>query len=167
MTNTTLLAASLSLLFAACTNDDGGLDTPRSDVPAPLAGEWFTGSLSTIQYYDDNTGEFADPSGEGFYFIFGDDGLYETGAAINSTVAGCTARLLGDERGTVVVDGSNLTVYRDSVTVQITNTCGNDGTRTQGAETRHLTWSVRRDSSNLEWLDLRHTDGTVETYRRW
>lgn len=162
----TLLAASLSLLVA-CTDEDGGFDTPRSEVPAPLAGDWFTGSLSTIQYYDETTGQFADPSGEGFYFIFGSDGIYETGAAINSTVSGCTARLLGDERGTLVVDGPNITVYRDYVTVQVTNTCGNSGTRTQGAETRQLTWSVRRDESNLEWLDLRHTDGSVETYRRW
>ena len=160
----TFLAYALGA--AACT-DDTELDTPRSSVPAPLRGEWFTGTLSTIQYYDRDTGVFQNPSGSGFYFIFYPDGDYETGAVIDSTVAGCTKRLLGNEFGTLTVDGNDLTVYRAQITVSITDTCGHDGVRTQGAETRHLTWSVAPDGAGLWWLSLTHDDGSVERYRRW
>lgn len=159
-----LLAVSLGA--AGCT-DDTELDTPRSSVPAPLAGDWFTGTLSTIQYYDRHTGEFQNPNGSGFYVIFDPDGDYETGAVIDSTVAGCTKRLLGNEFGTVTVAGRDLTVYRAQITVSITDSCGSSGERTQGAETRHVTWSVDRDTSGLEWLSLTHDDGSVEKYRRW
>jgi hypothetical protein len=74
--------------------------------------------------------------------VFDADGGYETGAIINSTVAGCTMRLLGDEVGTVTVDGSDLTVYRHRISTHVTNTCGNDGDRTQGEEVRHLRLSI-------------------------
>lgn len=159
-----LLAASL---LAACTDDGSSPDTPRSAVPAELAGAWFTGNLSSFQYYDEQTGEWQNPSGSGFYFILDEDGDYETGAVIDSTVAGCTMRLLGTEVGTVTVADDQLTVYRHWVTTHVTNTCGNDGDRTQGQETRVLAWSVEPDASGLDWLTLVHSDGAVESYRRW
>ncbi len=142
-------------------------DTPRSEPPADLAGEWFTGSLSSIQYYDRNSGEFANPSGEGFYIIFDADGAYESGAVIDSIVSGCEMRLLGTEVGTASLAGSELTLHRHWVTTHVTNTCGNDGDRTQGQATTRLTWSVDIDETGLEWLSLTHEDGSVERYRRW
>ncbi|HUQ00846.1 MAG TPA: hypothetical protein VM261_00065 [Kofleriaceae bacterium] len=56
------------LLFTAACSDTGddGLDTPRSELPAALAGDWFTGTLSSIQYYDRDTGAWQNPSGSGF-----------------------------------------------------------------------------------------------------
>ena len=69
--------------------------------------------------------------------------------------------------GTVTVDGSDLTVYRHRISTHVTNSCGNDGDRTQGAEVRHLRWSIDLDAQGLEWLSLIHDDGAVEQYRRW
>lgn len=162
------LALALALTLAACGGGvDDDLDTPRSDISAPLAGEWFTGTLSTLQYYNPTTGEFQDPSGSGFYYVFDEDGGYETGAVIDSTVAGCTMRLLGTERGTLTQSGADLTVYRHWITTYVTNTCGNDGERTQGEATRTMRWSVARDASGVEWLSLTHPDGSVEQYHRW
>lgn len=157
-----------TLLLTACTVDpDDGLSTPRSELPAPLAGDWFTGTLSSIQYYDRDTGEWQNPSGSGFYYIFGADGAYETGAVIDSTVGGCTLRLLGNENGTVTLDGDALTLYRHQVTTHVTNTCGNDGDRTQGEAVRSLAWSVDVDTDGITWLSLTHDDGSVERYHRW
>ena len=162
-----LLVTSIMALLGACDDPAENLDTPRSDLPAELAGDWFTGTLSTIQYYDSYSGEWQDPSGSGFYYVFGDDGDYETGAVIDSTVAGCTMRLLGNEVGTVEIDGDELTVHRHRITTTVSNTCGNDGERTQGQATRVMKWSVAADENGLPWLTLTHEDGTVETYRRW
>ncbi|UJR87344.1 MULTISPECIES: hypothetical protein [Sandaracinus] len=161
-----VIAILAALTVSAC-RDDGAPDTPRSGVPAEIAGEWFTGTLSTIQYYNRDNGEWLDPSGEGFYFILDPDGFYETGAVITSTVAGCTMRLLGTEVGTVVIEGDEVTVHRHWVKTHVTNSCGNSGERTQGQETRTMWWSVETDSSGVEWLVLDHGDGTSERYHRW
>lgn len=159
------LAAALAT--AACSGGDGDLDTPRSPLPAQLAGSWYTGTLSSIQYYDRNTGVFQNPSGSGFYYVFSSDGSYETGAVIDSTVAGCTMRLLGVEAGTVTLDSQGLQIYRHWITTRVKNSCGSDGQRTQGPTTRRMSWSVTLDETGLEWLTLTHDDGTVERYRRW
>jgi hypothetical protein len=142
-------------------------DTPRSELPAELARDWYTGTLSSIQYYDRDSGEWQDPSGEGFYMILRGDGSYESGAVINSIVAGCEMRLLGTEVGTATLAGNELTLHRHSVTTRVTNSCGNDGERTQGEATTRLTWSVDPDDSGLEWLSLVHEDGSVERFRPW
>lgn len=159
-------------LTAAC--GDGGVEltTPRSELPEPLVGDWFTGTLSSIQYYDRDTGEWQDPSGEGFYYVFSPDGEYETGAIIDSTVSGCHMRLLGNEFGTVTTDGpfadaGTLTVYRHQIKVNVTSSCGNSGERTQGEAVSTLDWSIAPDENGLEWLTLEHADGSVEQYHRW
>lgn len=162
------LVALPFLLAAACTDPDAdGPDTPRSELPAPLAGDWFTGTLSTIQYYDRDTGQWQNPSGSGFYFVFDADGGYETGAVIDSTAGGCTLRLLGNETGTVTIAGDRLTLYRHRITVHVTDSCGDDGERTQGESVRDVAWQVDVDGNGLEWLSLVHGDGAVERYRRW
>lgn len=167
---TLLTLSALSVLsFAACDADGGTapIDTPKSALPEELAGQWFTGTLSSIQYYDRTTGVWQNPSGSGFYFILEPDGDYETGAVIDSTVSGCTMRLLGTEVGTVTLEDDILTVHRHWVKTHVTNTCGNDGDRTQGQETRQLSWSVVPDENDLPWLELTHSDGSVERYHRW
>jgi len=172
MTKRILLLSFISLsLAAACDADGGGPGggpaTPRSPLPAELVGAWFTGTLSSIQYYDRVTGQWQNPSGSGFYFIFEADGRYETGAVIDSTVSGCNMRLLGTETGTVTRDEDLLTVYRHWVKVKVTNTCGDDGERTQGQATSLVTWAIETDESGLDWLVLSHADGAIERYRRW
>jgi len=162
----------LGLVFtAACGGSTGAgepeLETPRSALPPELAGEWFTGTLSSIQYYDQTTGVWQDPSGEGFYFVLGADGSYETGAVIDSTVGNCRMRLLGKEIGTVTLDGADLTVYRHWVKTHVANSCGNDGERTQGQATRAVSWGIETDDSGLDWLVMTGDDGSVERYRRW
>jgi len=161
-----LLTAALTLPACGDAADDE-LATPRTPLSDELAGDWFTGSLSTIQYYDRTTGEWQDPSGSGFYYILEPDGRYETGAVIDSTVAGCTMRLLGTEVGTMEQDGDVLTVHRHWVRVHVTNSCGNSGERVQGEATSRLRWSVAPDANGLAWLTLTHDDGSVETYRPW
>lgn len=160
----TLIIATLAI--AGC-DGESGPDTPRSEPPAELAGDWFTGTLSSIQYYDRDTGEWQNPSGEGFYFIFDDDGSYETGAIIDSTIGGCNMRLLGNETGTLTVDGDEMTLYRHRITVKVTNSCGNSGERTQGESIRKVTWGIEEDENGLAWLVLTGDDGSVERYRRW
>lgn len=164
------LLAVVMLGAGGCSGSQGAPqtpDTPRSELPAGLTGEWFTGTLSSIQYFDRTTGTFQNPNGEGFYFIFRAGGDYETGAVIESTVGNCTMRLLGNETGTVTADGATLALHRHWVKTRVLNTCGADDTATHGEETRVLRFSIERDETGREWLALVHDDGSVERYRRW
>lgn len=166
--NQTLALALASILVAGCGNGDpDALDTPATPLPEPLAGEWLTGTLSTLQYYDATNGTWLDPSGEGFYYLLDGDGRYETGAVIDSTVGGCTLRLLGVERGTMALEGETLTIHRHWVRTHVTNSCGGTAERTLGYEVRTWTWRIELDETGLEWLVLTHEDGAVERYHRW
>lgn len=165
-----LTTASLAALMMACgrIDDPGLLDTPRSTLPEGLAGRWFTGTLSTIQYYDRNTGEFHDPSGSGFYYVFDQRGSYETGAVIDSTVAGCTMRLLGREIGTVTLDAQRLTRHRAFVRTQVSNDCGHSAVSERGAAVEEMEWSVDVDEqSGQETLTITDPEFGASRYRRW
>lgn len=64
------LFLALSFVALGCGDGDrGALDTPATPIEGPLAGEWLTGTLSTLQYYDVTSGTWLDPSGEGFYYV--------------------------------------------------------------------------------------------------
>lgn len=165
-----LTSALLAALLMACgrIDDPSLLDTPRSTVPEGLAGRWFTGTLSTIQYYDRNTGEFHDPSGSGFYYIFDERGSYETGAVIDSTVAGCTMRLLGREIGTVTLDAQRLTRHRAYVRTQLSNDCGHSGVSERGPAVEEGEWSVDVDAeSGQPMLTITDPEFGPSRYRRW
>lgn len=160
--------AAIAMLASACgsgIDDPAGLDTPRSALPANLAGRWFTGTLTSLQYYDTTNNKWIDRGGSGFYYIFGDDGSYETGAVIDSTVAGCTMRLLGKEIGTVTLEGESMTVYRAWVKTHATNTCGNAGDNEDGPTTATMTWSAEEDEFG-EVLVLNNEFGTSR-FHRW
>lgn len=165
--NLMLLAFSSALI--ACggsATDPSELTTPRSELPAELAGSWYTGTLSTIQYYDKRNGSWLDPSGEGFYFIFSADGGYETGAVIVSTVAGCTMKLLGSEIGTVELEGDTLTAHRAWIRTNVTNDCGSSGENEDGSKVSDMIFALDTDEFGKERLTLENEYG-VATYRRW
>lgn len=163
-------AISLTLVLAgsACggaPQDPSQLDSPRSELPNTLAGAWFTGTLTSLEYYDTTNDRWIDRGGSGFYYIFGADGSYESGAVIDSTVAGCTVRLLGKEIGTITLAGDRMTAYRAWVRTQATNSCGQSGENEEGPETIDMTWSLEQDEFG-EVLVV-GLDGGTARYHRW
>ena len=107
---------------------------------AVLAGSWFDGSISSIQFYDRDTGVFADPNGEGFTFILEPDGTYREGAVISNTQYSCSMRLLGENQGTWTADATTLVLDQAGGSISITNTCGDSGiyAATDEADGLHL-----------------------------
>ena len=161
------------LALSACPGGGGTLeeegatfDTPRTSVPSELRGDWFIGSLSSIDYYDRTTGTWAEESGEGFYFIFSPDGLYEQGAVITSTVFNCTMKLQGSERGTVEVSGDKLIVHRNVGKTKVTNNCGREGVNDMEPASTVWTWRIDVDENGVRWLVLTNSDGE-QRFRPW
>ncbi len=173
MTLPILRALVVAAALAACGGGSptlGGeipaLDTPRSAMPATVAGRWFSGTISTIQYHSPIDGTSAPTNGSGFYFIIDADGGYEYGAVINSTVYNCTAQLRGVERGTAVLDGDSFVTHRHGRVTHMTNTCGRSGDSTLGPAVVTYRWS-HDDSTGRERITLTAADGSATTYSRW
>ena len=141
----------------------------ESTVDAPaVTGSWFDGTISSIQFYDRVTGEFADPNGEGFYFIFEPDGTYREGAVISNTQYNCSMRLLGENQGTWTADGANVVLGQTGGSVSIVNTCGDSGVYAQGAKQTVYGWSIGPDDYGTETLSLTMTDGSpYGRFHRW
>ena len=139
-----------------------------SDVPAMLAGSWFDGTISSIQFYDRDTGVFQDPNGEGFYFILDADGSYREGAVISNTQYSCSMRLLGENQGAWSVEADRLVLDQAGGSISITNTCGNSGTYAQPAKQTVYLWSVGPDDYGTETLSLSMSDGSpYGRFHRW
>jgi hypothetical protein len=136
--------------------------------PAALAGSWFDGSISSIQFYDRDTGVFTDPNGEGFYFILEPDGTYREGAVISNTQYSCSMRLLGENQGTWSADATTLVLEQAGGSISITNTCGDSGTYAQPTKQTVYQWAVEADDYGTETLSLSATDGTpYGRFHRW
>lgn len=167
---TLALAAALAACGGGGSTFGGGaipvLDTPRTPMPATLAGRWFSGTISSIQFYSPTSGHWAPTNGTGFYFIINEDGGYEYGAVINSTVYNCSAQLRGVERGTAELDGDSFVTHRHGRVTRMDNTCGRSGESTLGPAVVTYRWSVD-DSSGRERLTLTAADGSATTYSRW
>lgn len=136
--------------------------------PTELVGRWFTGSISSIQYYDPVDGSWADPNGEGFYLILDADGSYEEGAVIQSTMYGCSSKLLGRAVGDWSVEGSQLWLARESGETSITGNCTGSGTNTMGPQTAIYYWELGPDAYGTETLTLKMGDlSPYAAYHRW
>lgn len=137
-------------------------------MPGELVGSWFTGDISNIQFYDPVTGSWADPNGEGFYFIFNPDGTYEEGAVINSTSYNCSFRLLGRAVGTFAATADTLTLYQQERRTQAAGNCSGAGENVEGPTTTVYGWSLGADEYGNEGLSLWLSDGTLYgTFYPW
>jgi hypothetical protein len=147
----------------------GASSGPRPSArPAALVGSWFTGSISSIQYYDPVTGEWADPNGEGFYLILDADGGYEEGAVIQSTMYSCSSRLLGRAVGEWSIEGYQLWLARESGETSVTGNCSGSGTNTMGPQVDIYYWQLGPDDYGTETLTLRMGDlSPYAAYHRW
>jgi hypothetical protein len=66
---------------------------PVGSVPAQLAHEWFAGSLTSISFYDRNSGSWSKPSGLGELYAFAGDGTYTYGGALSIQNGACLSEV--------------------------------------------------------------------------
>jgi hypothetical protein len=136
--------------------------------PPELVGSWFTGTVSSIHYHDPVVGSWADPNGEGFYLILDSDGSYEEGAVIQSTMYGCSSKLLGRAVGDWSIEGYQLWLARESGETSITGNCTGSGTNTMGPEVAIYYWELGPDDYGTETLTLKMGDmSPYAAYHRW
>ncbi|WP_019587614.1 hypothetical protein [Deinococcus apachensis] len=80
-----------------------------STLPAELRGEWHSGRISPVEYYNVTTGKWAEASGTSILLKLNPNLTYERTGLLVVTTYGCTSKLLVQEQGKVAVNGSSLT----------------------------------------------------------
>jgi hypothetical protein len=90
------------------------MDTPRTDVPQALVGKWYSGTVSSVDFYDPGSGSWGDPSGNGLFLTLVADGTFSSGYGQQVTLYDCETSSFFYKAGTVTVTGTDLTLYPNS-----------------------------------------------------
>lgn len=78
-------------------------------LPTELRGEWHSGAVSPVEYYNVATGKWAEASGTSIILKLNANLTYERTGLLVVTTYGCTSKLLVQEKGKVAVNGAALT----------------------------------------------------------
>ena len=136
-----------------------------------LVGDWWEGTLSTIQFYDPTSGTWAPPNGTGTFLQLRADGSFRTGGVLTVTTGACTSTLLVDEHGTYTATGADagqLVLARQTGHSRATNTCTTQVyDRDLEPETRTFAFSLGTDGQGRETLTRSENGSLHSTMRRW
>lgn len=145
--------------------------TPRTAVPVELVGAWHHGSVSSINFYNPNTGSWANGYGEGLFYSFKADGTFEYGWQVYANTYGCSSRALVYRKGTVTVDPatSTIKVYTTYARIHSEDNCvaSSNYDRAIPLENETLIWELGKDEYNNTVLWLRYPNtGFSDFYLR-
>jgi hypothetical protein len=140
--------------------------TPRSDVPQQLAKDWYYGNISSVNFFNPNTGGFSAPSGVGMYFKFSGDGYYEKGVLLQSSLYGCTSTFYAFNKGTMVVEGNKIILYPDYGKIKSEDNCYTENNYEKNDEIQQeiMYWETGFDEYNSETLWLRYEEGDPSAF---
>ena len=125
-----LAAVAAALLLAACGGGSdavagpGGGNTPRSDLPAALAGTWVYGNISPTNFWNSHTGQYAGNAyGFADYLALQANGTYTRLVYIYSNVYGCQTQVWTEMKGTLTADGEAFTLYPTQGRYKVADNC--------------------------------------------
>lgn len=126
---TALPLALAGLLLAGCGGGGGGsgathYDTPRTEVPADLVGDWLYGTISPTNFWDDHTGQYEGSAyGISDYYRFDGDGTFEEYTYLYTQSYGCRTQAWTRMEGTVAFDGATFTKYAGAGRYRAADNC--------------------------------------------
>ncbi len=162
---------AISVFAAGCSKESSSINqpdssTPRTNVPVELAREWYYGNLSSTNFYNPGTGQFSAPSGTGMYFKFTEDGYYEKGVLLQSSLYGCSTTFYAFNKGTVVIEGNKIILYPTYGSIKSEDNCvsANNYEKPDQLEKEVMIWELGLDEYNSETLWLRYEDGNPSPF---
>lgn len=132
-----------------------------------LVGKWQTGSISNLQEKNLYTGQVTASNGSVNFYKFYADGRFENIGLINSTMYGCTTSLFNDKRGTIEVDGNQITLIPTKNFWRKTNSCApsSNSERDYTLNRETFTYRTKTDEYGKAFICLANSKGET-CYRR-
>jgi hypothetical protein len=137
-------------------------------MPTELVGEWYSGSSSSIGFYDPATGSWGSPNGSGFSYTFRENGTYQEGYLGQVHRGSCYTGFFIFIEGVARVQGASLTKTRSRGVLRVEDTCSpnlNEEREISGEELAEhqgrYTWRIRTDGADarLQHLEIVLPDG--------
>lgn len=171
------LAGAIVLALVACESiiplgpmpDPGPTPAPPvgGGMPAELVGGWYSGSPSSIGFYDLATGSWGSPGGSGFSYTFREDGSYQEGYLGQVRSGSCYTAFFIFIEGVARVQGASLTKTRSRGVLKVEDTCSpslNEERELSGEELAEhqgrYNWRIRADGANTQHLDITLLNGS-------
>lgn len=103
---TLLLMIAIVALAVACSKSDSGIpDSPRTDVPGEIRGNWMNGNFSMTEYWSQDPADYIGNGFEAaFAFTFNADGTYTQYFTAGTVTGGVQTYQQSVTHGTVEVD---------------------------------------------------------------
>jgi hypothetical protein len=144
--------------------------TPRTAVPAELAGGWSDGTSSLVDYYNPASGEWNTGASTGESYTFNPDGTFQWGFLAQSSLYGCSIKAFVFRAGTMTVEDSTITLYPTLARSKSEYSCTpSSNTDREGPRDPHrLEWKLIDDAGTkkLSLTDKTVKDGKPTLYRR-
>lgn len=106
---------------------------PAGSVPAQLVRTWFAGSLTSISFYDRNSGTWSKPSGLGELYTFAADGSYTYGGALSIQNGACLSEVTVYQTGVARATDGELELEATFSRTRTRIVCGNTSDTTSEA----------------------------------
>ena len=162
------LACGGDAASAAGPGDPGDPGNPSSGdrVPSQYVGTWVSGNVSTVNFYNPNTGSWGAPSGVGMFYKFLPNGTYEKGVLLQSSLYGCTMSVFFYLRGTIRVDGSTFDLRSSANKMKSVDNCvqKNNYEKTLANETETIMLRMGTDDYGNQTLFIRSPDTTPSRF---
>lgn len=136
-------------------------------MPTDLVGEWHNGSVSMLQEKNLTTGQVTASNGSTFTYKFNADGSFSYIGYMKSTMYGCTTDLFNDKRGTVEVDGDEITFVPSKNYWKNTYSCSpkSNKERNYTLERETYRWRTKSDEYGKDYICLANDKGET-CYRK-
>jgi len=123
---TLLLMIALISAMVSCSKSGSDVpDTPRTDVPSELRGNWMFGSFSMTEYWSQDPSEYLGPGVEiAFAFTFNADGTFTAYFTAGTVMNGVQTYQQSVSKGTVEVDAANKVIKTHTSQVHYRRTVG-------------------------------------------
>lgn len=153
---------------AADSEDNNGADTPRTPVPTALVGAWYSGTVSDINFYNRNTGQFGSPSGTGIFLKLSAEGYYEKGMLLQSSLYNCSMTFFAYNSGTLTLKDSTITLYPTYGRIKSSDNCvaENNYLKNDQLVTETIIAKLGEDEWGNETLWLRYPESNPSAFHR-
>ncbi|HZN98854.1 MAG TPA: hypothetical protein VFB61_14060 [Gemmatimonadales bacterium] len=91
--------------------ENPGTEDP-SDVgmPSEVLGTWYAGNVSSVNFFEPNTGHWDNAGGTGLFYTLMEDGTFEFGWQLYSQLYDCWTRAMVYRKGTVEAEPETATL---------------------------------------------------------